>query len=86
MSKGSRRRKHYITDAQMEAAWDSVFAGHPSDEQFKRTKGKTVLTKPSVDEDDYGNELPKAMGNKDKQPSPHKPRDPDRFFDETGDA
>jgi len=89
MGKGSGRRKHYITDAQLEEAWDAIFAGHPSDEQFERVKGKTILTKPSVDaEDNYGNELPKGMGNKDKQPSPHKPKrnDPDRFFDDTGDA
>ena len=82
MSKGSRRRKQYITDAQIEEAWEAIFAGHPSDEQFERVKGKTVLTKPSVDaEDDYGNILPPK--NKPKKP---KKDDPDRFFDDSGDA
>ena len=37
-------------------------------------------------EDDYGNELPKGMTDKEKQPKPHNPKDPDRFVDETGDA
>ena len=89
MSKGSGRRKHYITDAQIEEAWDSIFAGHPSDEQFERVKGKTILTKPSVDaEDDYGNILPSSMSSKDKQPLPNKPKrnDPDRFVDDIGDS
>ena len=81
MGKGSGRRKHYITDAQLEEAWDAIFAGHPSDEQFERVKGKTVLTKATVDEDDYGNELP-------KQDEPKKPNrdDPDRFVDDMGDS
>ena len=88
MGKGSVRRKHYITDAELEKAWDSIFAGHPSDEQFEQVKGKTVLTKPTVDEDGYGNVLPSSMSSKDKQPLPNKPKrnDPDRFFDDTGDA
>ena len=88
MSKGSVRRKHYITDAQLEEAWDAIFAGHPNDEQFERVKGKTILTKPTIDEDGYGNELPGNMSSKDKQPLPNKPKrnDPDRFFDDSGDA
>ena len=37
-------------------------------------------------EDDYGNELPSNMADKEKPPKPHNPKDPDRFVDETGDA
>tara|TARA_B100000768_G_scaffold159932_1_gene159248 strand:+ start:331 stop:576 length:246 start_codon:yes stop_codon:yes gene_type:complete len=81
MSKGSGRRKQYITDEQLNKAWDSIFAGHPSEEQFNRVKGKTVLTKPTVDEDDYGNEIPYKV-----EPKKPKKNDPDRFFDDTGDA
>jgi len=89
MSKGSGRRKQGVSDAELEKAWNSIWSGHPSEEQFEQAKGKTVLTKPSVDaEDDYGNILPSGMSSKDKQPLPHKPKkdDPDRFFDDSGDA
>jgi hypothetical protein len=76
MGKGSGRRKQDVTDEEMEKAWNSIFAGHPTEEQFEQVRGKTVLSKSTVDEDDYGNELPpKAKTN-----------DPDRFVDETGDA
>ena len=34
MGKGSVRRPAVVTDAELEKAWDSIFAGHPSDEQF----------------------------------------------------
>ena len=82
MSKGSGRRKQEVTDAELEKAWDSIFAGHPSDEQFEQVKGKTVLTKPTVDdEDDYGNEVPYKV-----EPKKPKKSDPDRFFDDSGDA
>ena len=81
MSKGSGRRKQYITDAQIEEAWDAIFAGHPSDEQFERVKGKTVLSKPTVDEDDYGNEIPYKV-----EPKKPKKTDPDKFVDDMGDA
>ena len=88
MGKGSGRRPQVITDAELEEAWKSIFAGHPSDDQFGGGKGKTILSKPTVDEDDYGNELPSNMSSKDKQPLPNKPKQnaPDRFFDDTGDA
>jgi hypothetical protein len=71
MSKGSGRRKQDITDEQMEQAWNAIFAGHPNEEQFETIKQKP----PVVKEDDYGNELPKPKAN-----------DPDRFYDESGDA
>ena len=81
MGKGSGRRKQEVTDAELEKAWDAIFAGHPSDEQFERVKGKTVLTKPTVDEDDYGNEIPYKV-----EPKKPKKNDPDRFVDDTGDS
>jgi len=81
MSKGSNRRKQEVTDAELAKAWDAIFAGHPSDEQFDRVKGKTVLTKPTVDEDDYGNEVPYKV-----EPKKPKKSDPDRFVDDEGDA
>ena len=81
MGKGSGRRKQEVTDEELEKAWNAIWAGHPNDEQFEQVKGKTVLSKPTVDEDDYGNELP----TKDE---PKKPKrdDPDRFVDDSGDA
>ena len=86
MGKGSGRRPSAVSEAELEKAWNSIFAGHPTDEQFEIVKGKTVLTKPTVDEDDYGNELPSNMADKEKPPKPHNPKDPDRFVDETEDA
>jgi len=81
MGKGSGRRPAEVTDAELEEAWNSIWAGHPSDEQFERVKGKTILTKPTVDEDDYGNEIP----HKAEPKKPEKP-DPDKFVDDMGDA
>ena len=88
MGKGSGRRPTVVTDTELQKAWNSIFAGHPTEEQFELVKGKTVLSKPTVDEDDYGNELPSNMADKEKPPKPHKPRDYDldRFYDDTGDA
>ena len=86
MGKGSGRRPTQITDAELEKAWNSIFNGHPSDAQFNKSTGNTILSKPTVDEDDYGNELPSNMADKEKPPKPHNPKDPDRFVDETGDA
>ena len=79
MGKGSGRRPSAVSEAELEKAWNSIFAGHPTDEQFELVKGKTVLSKPTVDEDDYGNELPS------EKPKP-KTKDPDRFVDDIGDA
>ena len=73
MGKGSGRRPQNISDEELEKNWNALFAGHPNEGQFDK-------------EDDYGNELPSSVANKSKPPLPHKPSDPDRFVDETGDA
>ena len=86
MGKGSGRRPSVVSEAELEKAWNSIFAGHSNEGQFTRVRGKTVLSKPTVDEDDYGNVLPSNMADKEKPAKPYKPRDPDRFIDETGDA
>ena len=108
MGKGSGRRKQDISDKQMEDAWNAIWSGHPTEEQFNTIKEKKkpyqldkekALSDALADwggrehdkfiadlEDDYGNELPSNMADKEKPPKPHKPRDPDRFVDETGDA
>jgi hypothetical protein len=78
MGKGSGRRKQDITDEEMEKAWNAIFAGHPNEDDFKKVKGNIVKRKEDViKEDGYGNELPELKKFKD---------DPDRFYDETGDA
>jgi hypothetical protein len=77
MGKGSGRRKQDITDEEMEKAWNAIFAGHPTEEQFEKIKEKPVV------EDGYGNELPYKI----ETPELKKFKDdPDRFYDETGDA
>ena len=74
MGKGSGRRPQGVTDQQMEDAWNAIFAGHPTEDQFETVKKDIVKRKEAViQEDDYGNELPKS-------------NDPDRFVDDTGDA
>ena len=74
MSKGSGRRPQNITDAQLEEAWNSIFSGHPTEEQFDKVKKDIVKRKEEiVKEDDYGNELPKT-------------NDPDKYIDDLGDA
>ena len=80
MGKGSGRRPQNISDAELEKAWNAIFAGHPTEDQFEKIKQKPVA------EDDYGNELPSGVATKVKPPKPHNPKDPDRFVDETGDA
>jgi hypothetical protein len=78
MGKGSGRRPQEITDEQMEQAWNAIFAGHPNEDDFEKVKGNIVKRKEDViKEDGYGNELPELKKFKD---------DPDRFYDETGDA
>ena len=78
MGKGSGRRPQEITDEQMQQAWNAIFAGHPTEEQFETVKKDIVKRKEDViKEDDYGNELPELKKFKD---------DPDRFYDESGDA
>ena len=56
MGKGSGRRPAVVTDEQITKAWNSIFAGHPNEEQFETIKQKP----PVVKEDDYGNVLPKT--------------------------
>ena len=56
MGKGSGRRKQDITDEEMEKAWNAIFAGHPTEEQFETIKKDIVKRK----EDGYGNVLPKT--------------------------
>ena len=74
MGKGSGRRPKNISDEELEKAWNSIFAGHPTEEQFETIKKDIVKRKEDVvKEDGYGNELPKT-------------NDPDRFVDDTGDA
>ena len=74
MGKGSGRRPQNISDEELEKAWNAIFAGHPSEEQFETIKKDIVKRKEDViKEDGYGNELPKT-------------NDPDRFVDDTGDA
>ena len=78
MGKGSGRRPQEITDEQMEQAWNAIFAGHPNEDDFANVKKDIVKRKEDViKEDDYGNELPELKKFKD---------DPDRFYDESGDA
>jgi len=74
MGKGSGRRPQNISDEELEKAWNNIFAGHPSEEQFETIKKDIVKRKKDVvKEDGYGNELPKN-------------NDPDRFIDDIGDA
>jgi hypothetical protein len=56
MGKGSGRRPQNISDKELEEAWNAIFAGHPTEDQFEKIKQKP----PVVKEDDYGNELPKS--------------------------
>ena len=74
MGKGSGRRPQNISDEELEKAWNSIFAGHPNEDDFAKVKKDIVKRKEDVvKEDGYGNELPKA-------------NDPDRFVDDIGDA
>ena len=74
MGKGSGRRPQNISDEELEKAWNSIFAGHPNEDDFAKVKKDIIKRKEDVvKEDGYGNELPKA-------------NDPDRFVDDIGDA
>ena len=81
MGKGSGRRPQNISDEELEKAWNSIFSGHPNDDQFEKIKKREEAIESALNdwggrtEDDYGNELPKPRTN-----------DPDRFVDEIGDA
>jgi len=56
MGKGSGRRPQSISDKELEEAWNAIFAGHPTEDQFEKIKQKP----PIIKEDNYGNELPKT--------------------------
>ena len=77
MGKGSGRRPQEITDEEMEKAWNAIWAGHPTEEQFETIKQKS----PIIKEDNYCNELPYKI-----EPEQPKADDPDRFVDDIGDA
>ena len=79
MGKGSGRRPKNISDEELEKAWNSIFAGHPNEDDFKNVKKDIIKRKEEAEpEDDYGNKLPYKI----EPPE----GDPDRFYDETGDA
>ena len=81
MGKGSGRRPQQITDAQLEEAWNSIFSGHPTEEQFdvaKKDIAKRKQDSKVVEEDGYGNIM--------TPPEKPKPRDPDKYVDDIGDA
>ena len=84
MGKGSGRRPKNISDEELEKAWNSIFAGHPSEDQFETVKKDIVNRKEEAEpEDDYGNKMPYKI----EPPELKKFKDdPDRFYDETGDA
>ena len=81
MGKGSGRRPQNISDEELETAWNAIFAGHPTEDQFEAIKKREEAIDSALNdwggrtEDDYGNELPKPKTN-----------DPDRFVDDIGDA
>ena len=78
MGKGSGRRPQNISDEELEKAWNSIFAGHPNEDDFEIVKKNIVKRKEDViKEDGYGNELPDLQKFT---------ADPARFYDETGDA
>ncbi len=92
MSKGSGRRPQNISDEELEKAWNSIFAGHPSEEQFEKVKKREEAIDSALNdwggrtEDDYGNELPSGVSTKTTPPKPHDPKDPNRFIDDLGDS
>ena len=79
MGKGSVRRPKQISDAELEKAWNSIFAGHPNEDDFKVAKKDIKKRKSEVEQDDgYGNIM--------TPPEKPKPRDPDKYVDELGDS
>ncbi len=56
MGKGSGRRPSAVSEAELEKAWNSIFASHPNEGQFDK-------------EDDYGNELPENKRPKPNDPN-----------------
>ena len=79
MGKGSVRRPKQISDEELEKAWNSIFAGHPNEDDFKVAKEDIKKRKSEVEQDDgYGNIM--------TPPEKPKPRDPDKCVDELGDS
>ena len=79
MGKGSGRRPKQISDAELEKAWNSIFAGHPNEDDFKVAKEDIKKRKSEVEQEDgYGNIM--------TPPEKPKPRDPDKYVDELGDS
>ena len=99
MGKGSGRRKQYISDKEMEDAWNAIWSGHPSDEQFDKVKKRPnqldrekALDAALADwggreHDKFIADLEDDYGNElpSEKPKP-KTKDPDRFVDDIGDA
>ena len=79
MGKGSVRRPQNISDEELEKAWNSIFAGHPNEDDFDVVKGDIKKRKSKVEQEDgYGNIM--------TPPEKPKPRDPDKFIDDLGDS
>ena len=79
MGKGSVRRPKQISDEELEKAWNSIFAGHPNEDDFKVAKEDIKKRKREVEQEDgYGNIM--------TPPEKPKPRDPDKYVDELGDS
>ena len=79
MGKGSGRRPKQISDEELEKAWNSIFSGHPNEDNFKVAKEDIKKRKGEVEQEDgYGNIM--------TPPENPKPKDPDRFVDELGDS
>ena len=79
MGKGSVRGPKQISDEELEKAWNSIFAGHPNEDDFKVAKEDIKKRKSEVEQDDgYGNIM--------TPPEKPKPRDPDKYVDELGDS
>ena len=79
MGKGSVRRPKQISDEELEKAWNSIFAGHPNEDDFKVAKEDIKKRKSEVEQEDgYGNIM--------TPPEKPKPIDPDRYVDELGDS
>ena len=99
MGKGSGRRKQDISDKEMEDAWNAIWSGHPSDEQFDKVKRRPnqldrekALDAALADwggreHDKFIADLEDDYGNElpSEKPKP-KTKDPDRFVDDIGDA
>ena len=99
MGKGSGRRKQDVSDKEMEDAWNAIWSGHPSDEQFDKVKRRPnqldrekALDAALADwggreHDKFIADLEDDYGNElPSEKSKPKTKDPDRFVDDIGDA